>query len=216
MESHRMAGSSAPGPSHGTLSHFVLTLLLFWASTSMAAAQDDRFELVGKFVTNDQSEFDQTDLGLGAQFGYRLTTNVVLEAELSLYPADLTEEAPFSASRLEGLFGVRAGRIWRKMGVYGKVRPGFLRFAAAPEPIVCILIFPPPLNCSLASGSTSLAVDLGGVFELYPSPRSFIRFDVGDEMVRFHGPVLRTGGVELEEAFMTHNFRFTIGVGTRF
>jgi len=35
-------------------------------------------------------------------------------------------------------------------------------------------------------------------------------------MVGFHGPVLRTSDVELSDAFMTHNFRFTIGVGTRF
>lgn len=195
---------------------FVLAPLLLWMSTGIAAAQGGRFELAGKFVTHGQSEFDETDLGFGAQFGYRLTPSIALEAELSVFPGDLTESAPFSASRLEGLFGVRAGRQWEKMGVFGKVRPGFLHYGAASEPLVCILIFPPPLICSLASGGTSLAVDLGGVVELYPSPRSFVRFDVGDEMVRFHGPVLRTSGTELGGTFMTHNFRFTIGVGTRF
>jgi len=214
MESQLMSYSALRR--HRTLGLFVLTPLLFWVSTGVAAAQGERFELVGKFVTNGQSEFDQTDLGFGAQFGYRLTPSIALEAEVNIFPGDLTDAAPFSASRLEGLFGVRAGRQWEKVGVFGKVRPGFLRFGAAPEPFACILIFPPPLTCSLASGGTSLAVDLGGVFELYPSPRSFIRFDVGDEMVRFHGPVLRTSSVELSDAFMTHNFRFTIGVGTRF
>jgi hypothetical protein len=201
---------------HRTRGLFFLTALLLWVSTGIVAAQSDRFELAGKFVTHGQSEFDETDLGFGAQFGYRLTPNITLEAELSVFPGDLTDSAPFSASRLEGLFGVKAGRQWEKMGLFGKVRPGFLHYGAASEPLVCILIFPPPLSCSLASGGTSLAVDLGGVFELYPSPRSFVRVDVGDEMVRFNGPVLRTSGAEPSDAFMTHNFRFTIGVGTRF
>lgn len=190
--------------------------LLLSAGASVAVANDDRIEFGGQFVVTRESEFDSTDPGFGARFGLRLTRGVFLDTELNYFPGDLTEERPFSAHRLEGLFGVRVGRRWEKAGVFGKFRSGFLSFGESSEAFPCILIFPPPLECALAGGDTVLAFDFGGVVELYPSARSFIRFDAGDQMLRFQGPVLRSNGEPVEDSFFGHNFRFTIGVGARF
>ena len=45
--------------------------------------------------------------------------------------------------------------------LFGRLRPGLLRFGEAPGPIACILIFPPPLSCQLAAGKTLFALDVG-------------------------------------------------------
>lgn len=190
--------------------------LLLSALATVAAAGEQRFELGGQLVSPNHSEFDSTDFGLGAQFGYRLTSAIFLEAELNFFPGDLTEDRPFSSHRLEGLFGIRAGRRWERAGVFAKLRPGFLTFGEAAHPFPCIRIYPPPLECSLALGDTVSTIDFGGVLELYPWPRTFVRLDAGDQMIRFHGPVLRNGLRDVaDDSFFSHNFRFSVGVGAR-
>ena len=49
---------------------------------------------------------------------------------------------------------------------------------------VCIAVFPPPIGCFQPVASTNFAIDLGGVFEFYPTKRTIIRFDAGDTIVR--------------------------------
>jgi hypothetical protein len=108
---------------------------------------------------------------------------------------------------------------------FGKVRPGFVGFDGASEPFACVLIFPPPLACTLAGGETLFALDLGGGLELFTSPRTFIRVDAGDRMVRYPAPVIRGNfprrnddrepSIE-NDPFFGHDFRFTIGGGMRF
>jgi hypothetical protein len=55
------------------------------------------------------------------------------------------------------------------------------------------------------SGATEFALDIGGVFELYPSRRVAFRFDIGDTIIRF-------GGL----GFTSHNLQITTGVALRF
>lgn len=196
-------------------------LLAFAAvlSPSPARAHSDelRFELGLQFARNSVNEFDSTDSGLGGRVTFNVTRGIGLEAELNFYPGDLTEVRPFSGGRAEGLFGVKVGATRGRLSLFGKARPGFLRFGEAREPLACILIFPPPLDCALAAGHTAFALDLGGGAQLRTSERTFVRFDVGDNLVRYDvGPVLRPEEGVVEGAFWTNNFRFTIGGGLRF
>jgi hypothetical protein len=41
---------------------------------------------------------------------------------------------------------------------------------AAPEPFACILIFPPPLACTLGAGRTLAVLDAGGGIEVAITP----------------------------------------------
>jgi hypothetical protein len=95
-----------------------------------------------------------------------------------------------------------------------KLRPGFLKFRG--EPVVCILIFPPPLSCELAAGRTLFALDVGGGLELSTAGRTAIRFDAGDRILKYPGPSFRTGGVVSQGDFYSHDFRFSAGAGVRF
>ncbi len=197
---------------------FFAALTSIVAATSFAQSSGDRkLEVSGQLAVNDLAELETTDLGFGGRLGFRATPLFTFEGELNLFPSDIPDEVPVTSSRLEGLFGIKIGPRFDRFSVFGKVRPGFVRFGEAPEPIACILIFPPPLSCQLAAGETVLAVDLGGGVEFYPSERSLVRFDVSDLMLKYSGPVFNRDFEAFDEGgFWGHNLRLTVGAGFRF
>ena len=115
-------------------------------------------------------------------------------------------------------FGIPENPRWPRSNGWtsGKLRPRFVIFRDAPEPFACILIFPPPLSCTLAGGETVFALDFGGGVELFPTGRTFVRVDAGDRVVRYPSPVLERDGTARKDAFFSHEFRFAIGGGVRF
>jgi hypothetical protein len=198
------------------LSAVALTCVV--ASSALAQPNEDRrLEVGAQLAVNDLVELETTDLGFGGRFGFRATSLLTLEGELNLFPSDVPDEVLVTSSRFEGLFGVKLGPRFHRFSVFGKVRPGFVRFGEAPEPIACILIFPLPLSCVLAEGRTAFALDLGGGVELYPTDRSLVRFDVSDRMLQYPGPVFnRDREAFTEGGFWDHNLRLAIGAGFRF
>ena len=80
----------------------------------------------------------------------------------------------------------------------------------------CIRILPPPLVCTLASGATVFALDVGGGVEWQARGRTFVRLDAGDRVVRHPAPAIDGEGTIQSEAFAGHDFRLTIGGGVRF
>jgi hypothetical protein len=163
------------------------------------------------------SEFDTTDVGFGARVSWNPSALLGTEAEMTFHPDDLgVEGAEFSRSRVEGLFGVTVGPVIGRVRPFGMVRPGFVIFQEASNPVACILIFPPPLSCTLAAGATVFALDIGGGLELFPTARTFVRLDAGDRMLRYPGPALSSDGTAREGAFFSNDFRLAIGAGLRF
>lgn len=162
------------------------------------------------------SEFDSTDPGVGGRVSWQPTALLGVEGEIDFYPGDLGERVAFSGSRVEGLFGATVGPRLGRLRPFAKLRPGFLTFREAPEPIACILIFPPPVRCVLAGGRTLFALDVGGGVEWLSSGRTFVRVDAGDRVVRYPVPIIDTSGTIRREAFSGHDFRFSIGGGLRF
>ena len=184
----------------------------------------------------------KTQPGFGARVGYNLNSVVALEAELNLFPGadsftrfpgadSFTQPEDFNDGYfLEGLFGVKAGKRFEKVGIFAKARPGFLYASKGdlePRPdTACILIFPPPLGCSQPTGKNSFALDVGGVVELYPTARTIIRFDFGDTIVRLSerniATIFSRSGSQSRlvdwqlPAETTHNFQGSVGVAFRF
>jgi Outer membrane protein beta-barrel domain len=175
----------------------------------------------------------KTQPGFGGRFGYNLTDNFALEAELNFFPsADLFSqpEAFNGGNLIEGLFGLKAGKRFEKIGVFGKARPGFLYASKGdlrPKTGGCVTIFPPPAGCFETTSKNSLAFDFGGVLELYPTKRMLIRFDVGDTIVRLgarnvSGILTAPGSppnfpvVVAVPAETTHNLQVSAGIGFRF
>jgi hypothetical protein len=187
---------------------------LFVPRTS--SAQSGELQVGGQVVGAVSGEFDSTDLGVGARVSWSPTPLLGAEAEIDFSPGDFADDPAFSGSRVEGLFGVTVGPRLGSFRPFAKLRPGFLTYGEAPEPFACILIFPPPLACTLASGKTVFALDVGGGVELFPTGRTFVRIDAGDRMVRYPGPVFDNSGTIRDDSFFGHDFRFAIGGGLRF
>jgi hypothetical protein len=166
-------------------------------------------------VITSFTEKRETEFGFGGRIGYNVHRNVTLEAELNFLPED---EFLRGGNKVQGLFGVKAGKRFDKVGVFAKVRPGFFHqtegeFGLRPD-VVCAAVFPPPEGCVNTSGVTNFNVDVGGVVEAYPSPRTIVRFDVGDTIIRTGDRDFGTG-IGLRSR-TEHNLQGGIGIGFRF
>ena len=195
---------------------FVIAAALSGWASSKAVAQEPQFELGVQLSSVNSSEFDESDIGVGGRFAWHPVTLLGIEAETTFYPRDFPDGRAFSRGRGEGLFGVTVGPRLGRLRPFARVRAGFMRFQEAPEPFPCILIFPPPLQCSLAAGRTARAVDIGGGVELSAAPRTFLRVDAGDLLLRYPGPVFDSQRTPRQDGFVSHNFRVAVGGGLRF
>ena len=164
--------------------------------------------------------------GFGGRLGYNVTNFLAIEAEVNFFP----RERRFNGGReIQGLFGAKAGRRFEKVGVFGKIRPGFMSSRTSEfgdrRDAGCITIFPPPAACfdETLRRRKSLAVDVGGVIELYPASRMIVRLDAGDTIIRLGqrsfvapSPTVPSGVVVAAPAETTHNFQGSVGLGFRF
>jgi hypothetical protein len=193
-----------------------LCLLWAWQPALEAQSDDYRFRLGTQLAGAVSGEFDRTDAGLGGRLSWHPTTALGVEGEITFYPSDFPDPPAFSGHRVEGLFGATFGPRLGRLRPFAKVRPGFVSYADAPESFACILIFPPPLRCAMASGPSVLALDYGGGLEWFPAGRTFLRVDLGNRLVRYPGPAFDANGEVHDDAFSGHDFRFAIGGGVGF
>jgi hypothetical protein len=217
---------------------FIFTAGILGAGTRAARAQEDgpRWEVGGHLTAvafnNDsplanspgagfESDAYPTAAGFGARVGYNLNSNFAVEAELNYFPRDRFAEG---GRKVQGLFGVKAGKRFEHVGVYAKLRPGFMSFSRGdftPRPnALCV-----PTNiapCFESGGTTNFALDAGGVLELHTSKKTFVRLDGGDTMIRFGrrlAPIRTNNNVLFiveAEGETTHNFQGGVGFGFRF
>ena len=225
---------------------FIFLAAILWLGIGIKAApaQSDtpRYEVSGVVTTIRQDgdfyrllprffgEPSQKDQNFG--FGGRLTLNInrafAVEGELTHHPQSrsVITDGVFSppvigistgGMRLEGLFGVKVGKRFKKFGIFGKVRPGFMRLSEVPDcPRGDIR------RCS-DGGKFEPALDIGGAVEYYPTRRFVIRFDAGDTIIRY-GTLRRGHFVPTPPFFesrtfggnVTHNAQFSLGFGVRF
>ena len=182
---------------------------------ALAQPAPARIELAGQFAWTAPSEFEGDDRGFGGRIGWRFDV-VTVEAEVNLYPGEFPGEQGFSRSRFEALFGASAGPRLGRVRPFAKVRPGLVRFRSPSEPLACILIFPPPLSCELARGRTLFATDVGGGVDVLAGRGTFVRFDAGDRLVRYPGPVFDSDRNVHDTPFFSHELRVTASAGVRF
>lgn len=188
-----------------------------------------KFEVGGQFVgLNAHSagfpeslglvnDIDDLVLGGGLRGGYRITENSAVEAEVNIFQRPPTDDPATLGKWSQGLFGLKVGRkLGSNIGVFGKVRPGFARF----DGITSAEILPDgSVTVRLIKDNTFFAFDIGGGVELYPSPRTIVRLDAGDVIIRYTG---RPGdGFDpisnlVQRTHYGHNFQFSVGFAVRF
>ena len=196
------------------MKRFVVAFLLVLVPVLPVSASDSRADASLLFGYTDYHALEENDFAVGVGFGYRLTHWLATDASFSWAPKDLGDPA-FSGSRTEGALGVRLGPHLDRSGVYVAARPGFVSFAKPDEPTVCILIFPPPLKCTLSNGETVFSLDLNGGVQ-FQSDRAVLRLEAGDRVVKYPAPVIAGDGGVHDDSFWSHNFAASVSVGVRF
>ncbi len=177
--------------------------LLLTVPTKNAQAQSrsetPKIEFGAQYTLLRFTDAEVTDSGVGGRITYNVSDNFSLETEINFFPeerlnfANLSNLATLDSRRMQGLFGAKYGVRSEKFGIFGKIRPGFVRFSEGDSPI--------------GSSATEFALDIGGVFELYPTRPVALRFDVGNTLIRF-GSI---GG-----GFTSNNLQISTGVALRF
>jgi hypothetical protein len=216
----------------------LIMLLCFSFALLEAEAQSEelpKFELGAQFTSITKPDFNSgaTEPGFGGRFTFNLNRSVALEAVGNFFPhkCRFCGKGAFggdnSGTITQGLFGVKAGKRFEKWGIFGKARPGVVSFSEGDSKYVATGTggsFPFEFR---RNRLTNFALDLGGVFEFYPSRRIVTRIEAGDTLIHygerqssflFFDP---TTGVPVLRPFTTrsetrHNFQFVAGVGWRF
>lgn len=179
--------------------------LLVMVPTQNAQAQSSetpKVEIGAQYTLLRFRDFDVTDSGVGGRVTYNLADSFGIEGELNFFPQkrtnDLVSGLFVDSTRTQGLFGVKTGMRSEKFGIFGKLRPGFVRFGESSS-----LVAP--------QSFTQFALDFGGVFEIYPSRSVALRFDIGDTVIRFGDNFTRDGST-----FYSNNLQISTGVAFRF
>ncbi len=161
-------------------------------------------------------ELDANDVGISGRLGWRVSPLFGVEGEVGFYPSDLGEPSALTSNRTELLVGVTFGPQLGRIRPFVRARPGLLKLAEAPQPVACILIYPPPLSCTLAGGQTLFVADIGGGVDVNVTGGTFFRIDVGDRLTRYPGPAFSRDRTVYDESFTTHDLRVAVGAGWRF
>jgi hypothetical protein len=210
-----------------------ITLLLCCCGHRVALAQSNerqKFEVGVHFsaLSIDDGGETRTEPGFGSRFTYNLTDNFAFEVEGNLFPKSERFRALRNGGRAdEGLFGVKIGKRYKRLGIFGKARPGFIRFSQGRTEFDITGPTTDPFSINARTKPlTHFVTDIGGVLEFYPSRRIITRFDVGDTIIRYGQTTITTLTGELGGTFVplpltfpsdtTHNFQFSAGVGFRF
>ena len=209
-----------------------LWLALSHGTVAMAQTETKRIELGAIFtsITKPESFGSRTEPGIGGRFTFNLNDSLALEAEGNFFPGSCLNCIDENGGKLaQGLFGVKAGKRFKKFGIFAKARPGVASFSRGAFDVI-LLSGPPILFPQFAINrrrQNNFAFDAGGVIELYHSRRIFTRFDAGDTIIHYGSRTIQgflfdplTGGITIipvtRPASTRHNFQFSAGVGFRF
>jgi hypothetical protein len=225
----------------------VLALLFFIGSEVFAQGDTPRFELGGQFsllsLNKPSSQFEDfvsghiVKPGLGARFTYNVTNALALEAEGNFFPERNKDFGVPGGQLYQWQFGVKAGKHFKRVGLFIKIRPGFVRFTKVSQftgfrAVTFIHPFYGEVhyeNAEFRIGkATYLSTDAGVVVEFYPSRRIVTRLDIGDTIIRYgiyREPALVVCALSApacptqvfqRPAETRHNIQFSAGIGIRF
>ena len=193
-------------------------LLLPLPSLASAQPSEQRLE-AGAFLTYARlEEIGSTDHGrgtstggLGGRIGWRVLPHLDIDGEVAVHP-----EAGVSGYRVQGFLGARTGVRFDRVGIFAKIRPGFLYFSKDPFGVA-----KPESTVFDVRWAQSLepALDVGGVVEYYTTAGVIVRFDLGDTIVDYDARAASSSRLEPPRpvgGFTTRNRQWSLGVARRF
>ena len=165
-----------------------------------------------------------TQPGLGGRLTFNLNDHFAVEGAVDVFTREQFTGPTYGGVGLQGQFGVKAGRRFRRLGAFGKARPGFLSFSRVLRLEGTETIDFGGANFPIGRFGTArktyFEADLGGVLEFYPARRFVTRFDFGDTVIWYRdrvGPSIFLSQPFIRQPDETrHNFQFGAGLGFRF
>ena len=124
----------------------------------------------------------ETHPGGGARLTYNLNRHFALEGA-----AYFAAGNNGTGTITQGMFGIKAGQRFKKVGLFVKARPGVINLSQADydlvpngssQPFLIGSFNEPPFQVVTRS-RTDFALDVGPVLEIYPKKKFFLRFDTG-------------------------------------
>jgi hypothetical protein len=150
-----------------------------------------RLEFGPQFTTlivERESSLDgvRTEPGIGGFASYNFFPFFDVDAAVNFFPRGTKSSGVHDGGDIfQGLFGIKGGIRRDRVGIFGKVRPGFNSYSQAFTGVSEISAGSPPVLKNLFGRSTNFVLDLGGVVELYPTRHTTLRFDLGDTHIYF-------------------------------
>jgi hypothetical protein len=218
----------------------VIGLPMVWVSPAMAQQTSPSAELpkyeVGIESMLTFSSNGPTLPGVGARLTYNFNRHVAVEGAAYFTPGNCQFCSGETTGRItQGMFGIKVGQRFKKFGLFVKARPGVINLSQAEFDLVPTgsskglptgPLDESPFNF-VARSRTDFAMDVGGVVEIYPTKKFFLRFDTGLLIERigsrtFHSYTFdgatgsfRPSPIKIPGSTIGHG-QFTSGVGFRF
>ena len=147
------------------MNYLLIRSVLVLTSGCVAFCQTPRAEIGFQLSGIRENVLGEYPVGGGGRVTVHVVHFVDAEAEVNRFPIG-GGTALFPAT--QAIFGARVGQRFGPIGIYGKLRPGFMRFDA---------------NGRVQNLGVRPALDFGGVLEFYSRRHIAGRFDLGDTAV---------------------------------
>lgn len=158
-------------------------------------------------------------VGPVGRYTWNLSPSLAIEGSVAYLPGYQSGGATDTGHELLALGGVKAGWRGRRFGIYGKAEPGISSWT----PGLVVYEGTPQSYRVVDERRTDFTMDMGGVVEIYPTPRTIVRFDGGQTLIAEYDQVtFREGNrqtFELEEIAQGHiaqHFSAAVTVARRF
>ena len=161
-------------------------------------ASAQKYEIGVQFSGMHLHKVDEAPVGVGVRFGYAMTSLLVADAELTHYP----ENSSGNFGETFALAGGQIGKRFERIGIYGKLRGGVIRFGGD--------YFTGHLD-----RRTRPMLDTGAVLEYYPNRRVILRIDLSDAVI-YYGAARLFNRPNPDALGTVHNFLPGFGVSFRF
>jgi hypothetical protein len=202
----------------------LLSTVLFFIFIADARAQDKddfpRFEVGFHSTILNLPAVQEMPGGFGGRFGYNFTDWIGIDSEFNYFPVKDTTQCIRTSgngmvgspcpSRNDGHFGetqmlagIKAGIRAERVGIFAKIRPGFVHFSNRQH-----------MEYFNSPGQWRFAFDVGGVVEFYLNRVAAIRIDVGETLINFGG--YRSIGGYPSQKTTNHGFQGGIGLMLQF
>ena len=195
----------------------VISWLICFFSTPIGRSQEQptRFEIGPLFtylrVPDSIPINAQNQAEIGGRFSWNVSRHAALDAELEGSPFRTTNLTTSyqGGYLLQSFVGIKAGKRWDKLGIFGKFRPGLTSYSGVIRQFQSgTLGF---------SRRTDPAFDLGGIAEFYVSRRVLLRYDFGDTIIDYNSSTITISGQRIPSpGEVRNNFQFSTAIAFRF